>query len=185
MKSFLLLLAASSLPVSALRAADEHKLSGDNTTIKFTGTKKDGKHEGSFKKLDGTLSVDPADMTKSKLEVTIDIASMTTDDAKLTNHLKGPDFFDAKAHPKAKFVSKSISADKDAKDKYTVTGELTMHGKTHPVTFPATAATADGTTTVSGEVAINRNDWGISYGKGKVDDAVKLNLEVKLKAKAK
>src|SRR5690242_982238 len=137
MKSLLVILAASSLSVSALRAADEHKLTGDNTTIKFTGTKKDGKHEGTFKKVEGTLSVDSADMTKSKLEVTIDINSMSTDDAKLTNHLKGPDFFDAKSHPKAKFVSKSITADKDAKDKYTVAGELTMHGKTHPVTFPA------------------------------------------------
>jgi polyisoprenoid-binding protein YceI len=184
MKTFLLILAASSLSVSALRA-DDHKLSGDNTTIKFTGSKKDGKHEGTFKKLEGTLSVNAADMAKSKLEVTIDIASISTDAEKLTAHLKSPDFFDAKRFPQAKFVSTDIKADKDAKDKYTVTGNLTMHGKTHAVTFPATSVTAGDTTTVSGEFEINRNDWDISYSKGTINDAVKLSLEVKLKAKAK
>jgi polyisoprenoid-binding protein YceI len=184
MKLFLLISAVSLLSVIALRAED-HKLSADNTTIKFVGSKKDGKHEGTFKKLDGTLSVDSGNIAKSKLAVNIDITSISTDAEKLTAHLKSPDFFDAKRFPQAKFVSTSIKADKDAKDKYTVTGDLTMHGKTHAVTFPATSATAAGTTTVSGEFEINRNDWDISYSKGTINDAVKLTLEVKLKTKSK
>ena len=61
--------------------AKDHKLTGENTTIKFVGTKKDGKHEGSFKKVDGTLSVDAADLAKTKLSVTIDIESMPSDGA--------------------------------------------------------------------------------------------------------
>ncbi len=181
MKTLPLILAASFLSISALRAED-HKLTGDNTTIKFTGSKKDGKHEGTFKKLEGTLSVNSADIAKSKIEVTIDVASISTDAEKLTAHLKSPDFFDAKRYPQAKFVSKSITAEKDSKDKFTITGDLTMHGKTHAVTFPATTATAGGTTTVSGEFEINRHDWDISFGKGNVNDAVKLALTVKLKA---
>jgi polyisoprenoid-binding protein YceI len=178
MKTLLLLSAASFLSLSVLHA-EEHKLTGDNTTIKFTGTKKDGKHEGTFKKVDGSLSVNHDDVSKSKLSVTIDVTSMATDSEKLTGHLKSPDFFDAKKFPEAKFVSTSIKA--DGKDKYSITGDLTMHGKTHAVTFPATAVHAGDTTTVSGETEIDRNNWGITYGKGNVNAAVKLALEVKVK----
>ena len=168
-------------PVLTLRAED-HKLSGENTTIKFVGSKKDGKHEGTFKKLDGTLAVDAADVSKSKLSVTIDIASLTADDAKLTSHLKSPDFFDAKKNPQAKFASTAIKAGTE-KDSYTVTGDLTLLGKTNAVTFPAKAVTTAGTTTVSAQFEIKRSEWGMTYGKDKVNDEVQLTLEVKLKAK--
>jgi polyisoprenoid-binding protein YceI len=163
-------------------AAEQHKLSPENTTIKFVGSKKDGKHEGTFKKLDGTLAVDPADLGKANLAVTIDIASMTTDADKLTAHLKSPDFFDAKRYPQAKFVSKSIKAGSE-KDTYAIDGELTMLGKTHPVSFPAKAVTADGKVTVTAQFDIKRSDWGMKYGMDKVNDAVQLSLEVKGPAK--
>ena len=178
-----LLFAACLFPVLSLRAAD-HKLTADNTTIKFVGSKKDGKHEGTFKKLDGTLSLNDADVSKSKLEVTIEIDSLTADARMLTSHLKSPDFFDAKRFPQAKFVSTSIKPDSKTKGAYVVSGSLTMHGKSHPVSFPANAVAAtDGTTTVTSQFEINRHDWDISYSKGKINDAVKLTLEVILKLK--
>ena len=179
-RSFLLL---SALLFSGLTLhAEDHKLTGENTTIKFVGTKKDGKHEGSFKKVEGTLSVDAADVSKSKLTVTIDIDSMTTDADKLTAHLKSPDFFDAKANPTAKFVSTAVNAGKE-KDTYSITGDLTLLGKTNKVTFDAKAVTADGTKTVSGQTTIKRSQWGMTYGPDKVNDEVQLTLEVKLKSK--
>lgn len=161
---------------AGLRAA-EFKLTGDNTKVKFLGTKKDGKHEGSFPKPTGTFSVD-GDVTKSKLEVTLDIDSMTTDTPKLTAHLKSPDFFDAKRFTEAKFVSKSIKAGTDG---YVVTGDLTMHGVTKPLSFPAKIDVANGGVTVSSQFDLNRHDWGISYGKGNVNDLVKMTIEVKAK----
>ncbi len=162
--------------------AEDHKLTGDNTTIKFVGTKKDGKHEGTFKKVEGTLSVDAADISKSKLSVTIDIESMTTDADKLTAHLKSPDFFDAKANPTAKFVATAIKAGA-TKDTYSITGDLTLLGKTHPVIFEAKSVTADGTQTVVGQTSIKRSQWGMNYGPDKVNDEVQLTLEVKVKSK--
>lgn len=180
MKTLPLLLSAVLSAASALRAED-HKLSAENTIIKFTGSKKDGKHEGTFKKVDGKLSVDAADVTKTKLELTIDVESMTTDSEKLTAHLKNPDFFNAKKFPQAKFVSKSISGDKDKG--YTVTGNLTMLGKTHEVSFPARTATANGTTTITAQFPIKRSNWGMNYSLDKVNDEVELALEVKLKTK--
>ncbi len=173
----------ATLLASALTShSQEHKLTGENTTIKFVGSKKDGKHEGSFKKVDGVLTVDAADIAKSKLTLTIDIESMTTDAEKLTAHLKSPDFFDAKANPTAKFVSTAIKAG-EGKDTYSITGDLTLLGKTNPVTFQAKAVTAEGTTTVSGQVGIKRSLWGMSYGMEKVNDEVQLTLAVKVNAK--
>ncbi len=177
----LLLSAAISLSAAPALRAEDHKLTADNTTIKFTGSKKDGKHEGTFKKVEGKLSVDAADVSKAKLELTIDVESMTTDSEKLTAHLKNPDFFNAKKFPQAKFVSKSISGDKEKG--YTVTGNLTMLGKTHEVSFPATTSVADGTTTVAAQFTIKRSNWGMNYSLDKVNDEVQLVLEVKLKTK--
>jgi polyisoprenoid-binding protein YceI len=178
------ILLASILCSGFSSGAEERKLTAENTTIKFVGSKKDGKHEGTFKQLDGRLVVDKAEPARSNLAVTIDIASMTTDAEKLTAHLKSPDFFDAKRYPQAKFVSKSIKAGGE-KDTYTVAGDLTMRGRTHPVTFPARAVTADGSTTVSAQLEIKRTDWGMTYGMDRVNDAVQLTLEVKLPTESK
>ena len=161
---------------TVLRAA-EFKLTGDNTTVKFLGSKKDGKHQGSFPKLSGTFSVD-GDVTKAKLEVTLDIDSIATDTPKLTAHLKSPDFFDAKRFTEAKFVSKSIKASADG---YVVSGDLTLHGVTHALSFPAKIDVTAGGVTVSSQFDLNRHEWGISYGKGNVNDLVKMTLEVKAK----
>ena len=178
MKPFLfLLLATTALTTAASLRAAEFKLSGDNTAVKFVGSKKDGKHAGSFPKLAGTFSVD-GDVTKAKLEVTLDVAELTTDTAKLTAHLKSPDFFDAKRFAEAKFVSRSIKA---APEGFVVTGDLTMHGVTHGLSFPAKIDVTNGGVTVSSQFDLNRHDWGISYGKGTVNDLVKMTLEVKTK----
>ena len=157
--------------------AAEHKLSGDNTKIEFLGTKSDGKHAGSFPKLSGTFDL-ADDVTKSKITVKIDVEALESDDPKLTGHLKSPDFFEAQKYPEAKFVSKGIKKDKDA---FTVTGDLTMRGKTKEISFPAKIAKADGIATLSSEFKINRSDWGMTYGAGKIDEAVKLTIDVKAK----
>lgn len=172
----ILLITLSLLANTGLRAA-EFKLTGQNTTVKFLGTKKDGKHTGAFPKLTGTFSAE-GDVTKGKLEVTLETAELTTDTPKLTAHLKAPDFFDVKRFPEAKFVSKSIKAERDG---HVVTGDLTMHGVTKALSFPAKISLADGSLTVSAQFDLNRHDWGISYGKGNVNDLVKMTIEVKAK----
>ncbi len=175
----------SAILFSALTAvtanAEEIALTGDNTSIKFTGTKPEGSHSGSFAKVEGKLNKED-DVTKSKLSLTIKIDSLTSDADKLTAHLKSPDFFDAKKHPEAKFVSKSFAAGTE-KDSYTVEGELTMLGKTKSVTIPAKATTKDDKTTFASTFKIKRSDWGMTYGSDKVNDEVELALEVKIPAK--
>lgn len=159
-------------------AADTYALTGENAKVTFVGAKKNGKHTGGFKKLAGKATADGSDLTGLKIEVDIDTTSLWSDNEKLTAHLKNPDFFAVKDHPKATF--KSTKVEKTDKG-YTITGDLTMLGKTHAVTIPAKAAVAGDTLTLSSDFKIAKSDWGMNYGKGMIEDDVALKLEVKAK----
>jgi polyisoprenoid-binding protein YceI len=153
-------------------------LTPENTKITFVGTKKEGKHDGGFKTVSGTFTVDGTDPKTGKFSVDIDVDSIWTDTDKLTAHLKSADFFEVKTYPKAKFVSTKIAQGEKG---YTVTGDLTLHGQTKPVTFPADITVDDKGVTLKSDFKINRHDWNISYGKGKVDDDVSLKVVVQAK----
>jgi polyisoprenoid-binding protein YceI len=162
------------LLVAQTRAADtKYTITGDNTKLTFTGTKKEGKHDGGFKKLSGTATVTDGDFTKLKIEVEIDCDSLYSDVAKLTDHLKSPDFFGVKDHPKASF--KTTKIEKGEKT-YTITGDLTLLGKTKSITFPASISAAGENLSLSTAFAIDRTEWGMTFGKGMIDDKVILNI---------
>src|SRR5947209_19255065 len=88
-----------------LFAGGQFALTGKNTTITFTGTKPEGKHDGGFKELTGTATVQGNDPTTLKVSLEIDMESLYSDNPKLTGHLKPPDSFGAKPNPKGSFVS--------------------------------------------------------------------------------
>jgi polyisoprenoid-binding protein YceI len=172
------LIVASALVAPVLAEEVKYGLTGDNTKIEFTGAKTGKKHEGGFKTLTGTATVNGNDPTSVKVEVEIDMTSTYTDTEKLTNHLKSPDFFSVKTYPKSKFVSTKVEK---AKDGYTVTGDLTLNGKTKTISFPAKITAKDGELTVNADFPINRHDWGVSYGKGMIFDEVALRVKVNAK----
>ena len=172
------LLAAAAALVLALPAlaADKVSLTGDNTKITFVGTKPGGKHDGGFKTLTGSATVDGDTLTA--LEVEIDTESLYADDAKLTAHLKSPDFFSVKANPKAKFVSKKV----EKTDKgYSVTGDLTLNGKTKEISFPVSVARAGGALKIESTFTIDKRDFGMTYGGGKINDEVAIKAVVEAK----
>lgn len=164
--------------VAPVASAADHKLSGENTTLKFVGVKSDGKHEGQFPKLEGTIAVDEADHSKTKISLTIDMTALTSDDPKLTEHLKNPDFFEVKKYPTAKFESKKVEV--KAEHEYVVTGDLTLHGKTSSISFPLKLEEKDGGHVLSGKWKLDRTKWGITYGKGKINDEVDMSVNIKL-----
>src|SRR4029078_11462537 len=118
---------------------------------------------------------DPATL---KIEADIETDSLYSDNEKLTAHLKNPDFFGVKDNPKATFKTTKVEkADKG----YTITGDLTLLGKTKPVTFPATISEKDGTLSLDADFSIDRTDWGMNFGQGKVDNKVGLKIAVAAK----
>lgn len=179
MVRFLILTAA--LGTGAIFADTTVPLNGENTKITFVGTKPTGKHDGGFKKLTGTAKVG-ADPTALKMDIEIDMESIWTDNEKVTNHLKSADFFEVSKNPKSKFTVTKVEKDKE-KDTYKLTGKLDMHGKSKEITMPAKITQSADGVKLESTFKINRFDWDVKYGKGKVDDNVEIKVKVDGKAK--
>jgi polyisoprenoid-binding protein YceI len=155
----------------------------EDSKIEFVGTKPKGKHDGGFKSFSLNIRPIPTkddDFVKCKIDVDIDTYSLWADNPKLTGHLKSPDFFDVKNFPKIMFASSRIEAEKSGANTHKITGDLTMHGKTKTITVPAKVAVTPEAVTVESQFKINRHDFGISYGKGEIDDDVTIKAELRV-----
>jgi polyisoprenoid-binding protein YceI len=155
----------------------------ENSKVEFTGSKVTGKHDGGFKQFTGTIDLVNAKPEESSVSVDIDAASVFSDNPDLTTHLKSKDFFDVEKFPKAGFKSTSIVADSaKGANNYTVTGDLTLHGVTKSVTFPATIVVSDAEVAVNADFSINRKDFEIVYT-GQADDLIRDNVVIRLDLK--
>ncbi|MCD8742075.1 YceI family protein [Mucilaginibacter roseus] len=122
---------------------------------------------GSFKSFEGKLETEGDDITNGKVEFSLDVNSIDTNQEQRDGHLKGPDFFDADNHPKITFKSTSLTAKGD--DEYVAEGDLTIKGITKPVTlnveFGGSADDFYGNTKAGFEVTgkINRKEFGLTW----------------------
>ena len=91
--------------------------------------------DGNFKMYDAKFTASKPDLSDAVIELTADVNSINTDNDRRDTHLKSPDYFDAARFPTLTF--KSTSFKKVEGKKYQLTGDLTMHGVTKPVTFDA------------------------------------------------
>jgi polyisoprenoid-binding protein YceI len=123
---------------------------------------------GRFNKPAGTFSYDAAAPEKTRFELTVSPADIDSGDPQRDTHLKSPDFFNARQYPTITF--KSTSVKKAADGKLEVTGNLTLHGVTKPLTVPLTyvgttpGGGATGPTRVGfeGMVEFKRSDFGMN-----------------------
>lgn len=157
--------------------AKDYKFDQATSKVGWIGSKVTGKHEGGFNAFRGTVHVVDGDPEKSSVTVDIDTGSIFSDQEKLTGHLKSADFFEVEKYPKASFVSTSVKGG-------TVTGNLTLHGVTKQIAFPAAVKISGDDVSVDTEFAINRRDFGILYP-GKQDDLIRDDVVIKLAIRAK
>jgi len=142
------------------------------------------KTSGRFTKFTGVVKVDPKDVAKSSVEVSIDAASINTDSEACDKHLRGADFFEVEKFPTITF--KSTEVKEIDKGKLQVTGILTMHGVSKSITIPITNAGTrpgmkPGTVVagfIDGTIKINRNDFGIKTYPGVLGDDVDIMLDI-------
>jgi polyisoprenoid-binding protein YceI len=139
--------------------------------IEFIGSKVTGEHHGSFEKFSGSIGFN-GQPEKSRVDITIEMNSVMTDTTAVTNHLQTPDFFDVAKFPQAKFVSTEIRTGGEKGASHTVSGNLTLHGVTKSITFPATIGVAADAITVESTFAINRKDFGINFA-GAADNLIR------------
>lgn len=164
---------------STTTGGEKYRITPDTSKITFVGSKVTGSHNGSFEKFSGTIDYNGKPET-SKVTITIDANSITTDTPDLTKHLKTADFFDVLKYPEAKFESTAIKGGGDKGATHTVTGNLTLHGVTKSITFPATIVVAPDAITVDSTFAINRKDFGINFA-GASDNLIRDDVVLTLK----
>ena len=168
---------------SPTAAGQKYLITTQNSKIEWVASQVTGSHNGSFQNFSGEVDYAGAP-EKSRVSVSIDSGSIQADDPKLTAHLKTPDFFDVAKFPKATFVSTEIKPGGESGATHTVTGNLTMHGVTKAVTFPATIAVTADTASVDANFSVNRKDFGINY-QGPADNIIRDQVVLKLTIRAK
>jgi len=125
------------------------------------------KVRGLFKDIEGQIHIDGQNPSASTVEVTIQVASIDSQQADRDNHLRSADFFDAESYPTITF--KSTKAEAVDADTYRLTGDLTIRDTTRPVAIDLelTGATNDpwGMFRIGfeGSVVVNRRDWGLGW----------------------
>ncbi len=166
-------------PTSSVAShGEKYAITPDTSKIEFVGAKVTGSHHGSFAKFSGVIDF-VGQPEQSKVSVTIDMESASTDTEGVTKHLKTADFFDVAKYPQATFESTAIKPGGDKGATHTVTGNLQLHGVTKSITFPATIVVAPDAITVDSTFAINRKDFGINYA-GAADNLIRDNVVLTL-----
>ena len=124
--------------------------------------------KGSLSGLSGTLTEHATDSTLSSVEATVDVSTVSTGDPQRDGHLKSADFFEVEKHPVMHF--KSTKGVQKGEGEYAVTGDLTIHGVTKPVTFaiegpsaPAKDPYGNIRIGLSATTKINRKDFGLTW----------------------
>lgn len=174
--------AALSLEATApIEGALAYPFTQADSRLTWVGRKITGRHEGGFGIFGGIIELVDGNAEKSRVRAEIDMTSLQTEPEKLLGHLKGPDFFSVQEFPRAVFVSTAIAKSGEG---YSVTGNLTMHGVTRAITFPAAIGINAAEVTVNAEFAINRKDFGIVYP-GKPDDLIADDVALKLEIHAR
>ena len=136
-KSFLRSVLALSLLSGTAFAADTFSIDHDHSNFFFKINHLGVSNTmGRFDDFSGSFSLDTKDPAKSNISLTIQVASVDSNAKKRDEHLASPDFFDAKTFPTITFVGTSYNKKSDTV--FEVTGNLTIHGVTKPVTMTIT-----------------------------------------------
>ncbi|QCX52331.1 YceI family protein [Elizabethkingia sp. JS20170427COW] len=167
---------------TAEHSGETYNVNTDATSVKWTAYHKGGLNPrfGTMKTT-GTLSIEDNNLVAGS--IVSDVNSLLTDpkavDPKMNNgktsadldaHLKSADFFDVENHPTVKFdITKveNLAAGTESKVEganKTISGNLTIKGKTVNVTFPAKVEVKDNQVDIVSKFTINRQDWGLAYG---------------------
>lgn len=151
--------------------------------------------KGDFAKFNGVVDIDKKDVTKSKVSVTIDTASVSTGVGKRDDHLKSADFFDVNKYPTMTFVSRKVT--RAGKDRLKVAGYLTLHGVTKVVVLDVEGINGGVSKDpwgnfrrgASATAKISRKDFGLVWntaletGGVAVADDVLINLDIEMTKK--
>lgn len=181
-----LCLISSMFILSAFRPVkdDLFKVDTEKSTINWSAKKVGGGHTGTVKISDGSLVY--SGKTLKGGSFLMDMSSITSDNARVTNHLKSDDFFSSVKNPTSKFEIIKVST--AGKDRVSINGNLSIKGITHPLTFQATVKQQkDALVAIANGIRIDRTKYDIKFrsktffgdiGDKAIDDEFELNINL-------
>ncbi|MDO7171199.1 YceI family protein [Mariniflexile sp. AS56] len=140
---------------------EKKEIKTDESKVVWKGYKVTGSHEGTIAIKSGSLTFDENKLVGG--EFVIDMTTINSTDlqgeykGKLDGHLKSDDFFGVEKHPTATLVFKKVTA--SGKNAYNVTGDLTIKGKTNPITFTISIYGNKATASLK----VDRTKYGVEY----------------------
>lgn len=176
----------------SLHVGDEKFVAIDKkqSVVTWKGSSVEGVHAGYVYISKGELMIENGQLMGGSVEV--DMSTIEGDDHRSDNnlikHLKDPDFFDVKKFPISTIaIIKVASINVEDKE---ITGNLTIKGITHPVSFPVKVEVKDGIVKASGKLVIDRTLWDVRYNSGKfydnlADKTISDSIEFHIKIVAK
>lgn len=184
--NLLMMTAALTLGIS-VTAQTKWKLDKSHSSVRFSVNHLVvSEAEGTFKMWDGTVEHSKDDFSDAKINFTVEVNSINTDNERRDGHLKSDDFFNAEKFPTMKFESTSMKP--LGNNKYELTGNLTIRDVTKPVTFQVTHGGI--LTTSRGRKAgfkatttINRFDYNLKWDKATETGGLIVGKEVEVTVK--
>ncbi len=182
MRRFFAPLAAAFLMAAPALAADNYAIDTSHTKANFRV-----KHfgvswfHGQFHDVSGSVTWDAKNPAASTVEFAIKADSLFTADKKRDDHLKSPDFFNTKQFPTINFKSTAV---KQAGGKWQVTGDLTLHGVTKPITadfeFVGEGKDPWGGYRAGweGKITFKRSDFGMNFMQGGIGDEINIVVSI-------
>lgn len=137
---------------------------------------------GRFNEISGTVNFDKASPAKSSITAEVKVESVDTHNEKRNQHLKSPDFFNAKEFPVISF--KSTKVEPAGADAFKVTGDFTLHGVTKSITFTfhkggeGKGMQGEVRSGGGGEITIKRSDYGMNFMMNGLGDEIGIILSL-------
>lgn len=173
---------AAPAPAATATATATRYLQAKGGSLAFAFVQAGAENTGAFRQFATELQYDANRLAASSLKVTVQIASLDTQDKDRDTELQGADLLDAKKYPTAQFVASSFA--KGANGGVEAVGKLTLRGVTHDLRLPLSIHSTANGVELSGETTIRRLEYGVGQGDYKstewVGDEVKLQYKVPL-----
>ena len=179
-RMFLTLIAIGLLTVVAQSGYAATTIDVNKSKVEWIGTKVTGQHNGTLDLVSGSVDFSGSQIKAARF--VFDMQSIKVLDIKdqkrnssLVNHLKDDDFFSADRYPTAVFElrsAKPIKAASPAEENYLITGDLTIKGITHAITFKSRVDLSGSKAQARGTILVDRTKYGITYKSGSIFESI-------------
>jgi polyisoprenoid-binding protein YceI len=170
--------AAAALVLSGVvLAAAQWSMQPKESQLTFLATQAGAEFEGKFDKFNADIRFEPQDLPSARFDVTVDIASVNSQDSERDDTLRGADLFAVKQYPTAHYVADKFTS--KGGGKYAATGKLTLRNVTRDVPLEFTFEKQASGAWLKGATSLKRLDFGVGQGEWKDTETVGNEVKVR------